>query len=335
LTPFTRLVDLAAERLGGAVPFANDEFFAPRESLLRAAAPQWREGEYTDRGKWMDGWETRRRRTPGHDWCIVRLGLPGAIAGLCVDTSFFTGNYPESFSLQAAALAGTPPTELLARASESWAEVVPRTALDGDARNLFEVAPTGRVTHLRLNIFPDGGVARLRVYGQVLPDWDRLLARGGDMDLAAVENGALVIAQSDAHYGNPQNMLQPGRSTHMGDGWETKRRRGPGHDWSIVRLGRPGTLGRVELDTDHFKGNAPGSCTLEGIHAPGAGPEELADAQAAWTPILPESPLTPHGRHAWEGEVLPHGPVSHVRINIFPDGGVARLRLFGRPAALP
>ena len=335
MTPFTRLVDLAAERLGGAVPYANDEFFAPKESLLRAAAPEWREGEYTDRGKWMDGWETRRRRTPGHDWCIVRLGLPGSIRGLCVDTSFFTGNYPESFSLQAATLAGTPSADILARASETWPEIVGRTALEGNARNLFEVPPTDRITHLRLNIYPDGGVARLRVYGEVVPDWDRLVRRGGEVDLAAVENGGLVVAQSDAHYGNPQNMLQPGRSTHMGDGWETKRRRGPGHDWCIVRLGREGTVGRIELDTDHFKGNAPASCTLEGIHAPEASAEQLADGSAEWAPILPDSPLQPHARHAWDGEVLRHDPVTHVRINIFPDGGVARLRLFGRPVALP
>jgi allantoicase len=332
LTDFTRLVDLAAERLGGAVPYANDEFFAPKESLLKAAAPEWREGEYTDRGKWMDGWETRRRRTPGYDWCIVRLGLPGTIHGLCVDTSFFTGNYPEAFSLQAASLAGIGDVEALAAGSEAWAQIVPRTELEGNARNLVEVRPTERITHLRFNIHPDGGVARLRVYGQVLPDWERLLRRGGDVDLAAVENGGRVMAQSDAHYGNPQNMLQPGRSTHMGDGWETKRRRGPGHDWAVVRLGRPGVIGRVELDTDHFKGNAPASCTLEGTDAPGASADELADPEVRWRPILGQQPLQPHARHAWEDQVQAHGPVSHVRVSIFPDGGVARLRLFGRPA---
>jgi allantoicase len=333
LTDFTRLVDLAAERLGGAVLLANDEFFAPKEALLRASPPEWREGEYTDRGKWMDGWETRRRRTPGHDWCIVRLGLPGAVHGLGVDTSFFTGNYPESFSLQGAALPGLPDPERIAAESEGWAEIVPRTALEGNAKNLFDVRHADRITHLRFSIFPDGGVARLRVYGEVVPDWARLVRRGGAVDLASVENGGLVLASSNAHYGNPQNMLQPGRSTHMGDGWETRRRRGPGHDWCIVRLGRPGRLDRVELDTDHFKGNAPASCTLEGVDARGATAEELVDPALRWTELLPLTALQPHARHTWEDEVRPHPSISHVRINIHPDGGVARLRLFGRPRA--
>ncbi|HET6762549.1 MAG TPA: allantoicase [Longimicrobiaceae bacterium] len=331
MSDFTKLVDLAAERLGGAVPLANDEFFAPREALLRAAAPEWREGEYTDRGKWMDGWETRRRRTPGHDWCIVRLGLPGVIHGVLVDTAFFTGNYPEQCSIDATAVDGVADPEALAADEGAWTEILPPTALRGDAQNLFGVESRERFTHLRFRIYPDGGVARLRVYGQAAPDWDRLLRAGGAVDLGALENGGSVVASSNAHYGNPQNMLQPGRSTHMGDGWETCRRRGPGHDWSIIRLGRPGVLNRVELDTDHFKGNAPGSCWLEGVHAPDAGEEELQADGVRWTPILAQTPLRAHERHAWEAEVMPHGAVTHVRISIHPDGGVARLRLLGRP----
>jgi allantoicase len=331
MTDFTRLVDLAAERLGGAVPLANDEFFAPRESLLRASAPEWREGEYTDRGKWMDGWETRRRRTPGHDWCIVRLGLPGTIEGVVVDTAFFTGNYPEHCSLEAANVPGVPDPQAMAEDAGLWTEILPRAELKGDAKNPFAIQHGGRVTHLRFNIFPDGGVARLRVHGRAVPEWDRLLRGGGDVDLAALENGGFVVASSNAHYGNPQNMLQPGRSTHMGDGWETRRRRGPGHDWSIVRLGRPGVLRRIELDTDHFKGNAPGSCWLEGTSAPMAGDAEPTEDTTKWTPLLSQTALQPHARHAWEGEVLEHKAVTHVRVAIHPDGGVARLRLFGRP----
>jgi allantoicase len=289
----------------------------------------WREGEYTDRGKWMDGWETRRRRTPGHDWCIVRLGLPGVIEGVVVDTAFFTGNYPEHCSLEAANVPGVIDPQALAEDDTAWTEILPKSQLQGDSRNPFAIHHPGRVTHLRFSIFPDGGVARLRVHGRAMPDWDALL-RGGDADLAALENGGWVVASSNAHYGNPQNMLQPGRSTHMGDGWETRRRRGPGHDWSIVRLGRPGTIRRIELDTDHFKGNAPGSCWLEGASAPLAGDEPPPD-DTRWTPLLAQTPLQPHARHAWESEVQPHGPVTHVRISIHPDGGVARLRLLGRP----
>src|ERR1041385_782336 len=317
--PFTELIDLASERLGGAVLLANDEFFAPKEALLRAAAPEWREHEYTDRGKWMDGWETRRRRSPGHDWCLVRLGLPGIVRGVVVDTSYFRGNYPEAFELEGCEVAGVPdPVELVADPGVRWHPLLARSPLAGDTQNRFEAASAARVTHLRFHIFPDGGVARLRVHGEARPAG--LPAAGRVFDLAAMESGGYVLSCSDMFFGNRQNLILPGRSTHMGDGWETKRRRGPGHDWAIVRLATRGALQRIELDTDHFKGNAPGSCALE--HCDSA-TDELAAAK--WQPLLAETPLQPHARHAWD---LPR-PVTatHVRLNIFPDGGVARLRL--------
>src|SRR5881628_178005 len=150
LPDYADLVDLAAERLGGAVLLANDEFFAPKESLLKAAAPVWREDAYTDRGKWMDGWETRRRRTPGHDWCLVRLGLPGVVRGVVVDTSFFRGNYPEACALEGLEVDGVPdPESLAADAATRWHDLVPRTPLAGDSRNAFgwrssDASPTSR-----------------------------------------------------------------------------------------------------------------------------------------------------------------------------------------------
>src|SRR5215217_8933388 len=159
-TEFTSLVDLASERLGGAVLYANDDFFAPKENLLKAGAPVWREGEYTERGKWMDGWESRRRRTPGHDWCIVKLGLPGVIHSFVVDTAFFTGNYPSHCWIDAC---GLPPGGDATAASVTWHPLLPRSELAGDSRNTLPVGaphePLRRYTHLRLNIFPDGGVA--------------------------------------------------------------------------------------------------------------------------------------------------------------------------------
>jgi allantoicase len=323
MTDFTDLPDLAGERFGGAVIAANDEFFAPKEALVKPNAPEWREGVYTERGKWMDGWETRRRRTPGHDWAIVRLGMPGVVRGVVIDTSHFTGNYPERASIEACAVAGTPsPDELTA-----WEPLLPEVPLRGDAPNPFAVSGSRRVTHLRLNIFPDGGVARLRVHGIVEPD-ERVFVLGREVDLAAMEHGGFVVSCSDMHYGHRQNLILPGRSTHMGDGWETKRRRGPGHDWSIVRLARRGLVERVELDTDHFKGNAPGRCMLEACDAD---PDMPFDASAqAWRPLVDETPLQPHARHAFDA--LDTGAATHVRLNIYPDGGVARLRLFGRVA---
>jgi allantoicase len=318
MTSFTDQVDVAAPRLGGTVLLANDEFFAPKENLIRSERPVWREGEYTDRGKWMDGWETRRRRTPGHDWCIVRLGIPAVVHGVVVDTSFFKGNYPEACSLDASGVDG--PAD-----AQAWTEILPRTTLEGDAENPFAIAAGGRITHLRLNIYPDGGVARLRVYGE--PVRDPRLRPGATADLAAMEAGGMVVACSDMFFGNRHHLILPGRSTHMGDGWETRRRRGPGHDWIIVRLAARGTIHRIEVDTDHFKGNAPESCTVEVADAPGLPPDDLTGAAVGWTPLLPRTALRPDARH--EFEIPAAGAATHARLAIHPDGGIARLRLLG------
>ena len=326
MTDFTELVDLASERLGGAVVAANDEFFAPKEALLKASQPEWREGAYTERGKWMDGWETRRRHGPGDDWAVIRLGVPGIIRGVVVDTRWFRGNYPEHCSLEACDLRGVPSPDELEAAE--WAEILPRSALCGDAPNRFEIGDGRRWTHLRLRIYPDGGVARLRVHGEARPELPAFARRGGDIDLAAMENGGWVMVCSDMFYGDRQNLILPGRSLFMGDGWETQRRRGPGHDWSIVRLSAAGLIHRVEIDTDHFKGNAPARCMVEGIHAPGAGADALV-ASTGWRPLLRETRLQPHARFRWEDEVEDAGPVTHVRLSIFPDGGIARMRVYG------
>ena len=325
---FTELIDIASERLGGSVVAANDEFFAPKEALLKPGAPEWREGVYTERGKWMDGWETRRRREPGHDWAIVRLGAPGKVRGVVIDTSWFTGNYPERASIDAAVVEGTPSTEWLEGNEVMWMPLLLETPLAGNTVNEFAVdGGDKRVTHLRLNIFPDGGVARLRIHGVVVPPAD-FFDKSREVDLAAMENGGYVVSCSDMHYGHRQNLILPGRSTHMGDGWETKRRRGPGHDWSIVRLASRGKIEQVELDTDHFRGNAPGSCMLEWHDAGDTNAAFDAD-NFEWNPLVANSPLQPHSRHSFA--VTGASSATHVRLNIYPDGGVARLRLHGRP----
>src|ERR1700730_4718805 len=237
---FTELIDLASERLGGAVLVANDEFFAPKENLLKTSEPVFIEGKYTDLGKWMDGWETRRRRTPGFDWCIIRLGLPGIFRGVVVDTSHFKGNYPEQCSLEACTIDGLPTTEQLTGDSVEWIEMLPKANLNGDSLNPFAITSDQRWTHLRFKIYPDGGVARLRVYGEVVPDLHRLKQIGGAIDLAAVENGGMVLSCSDMFFGHRHNLIMPGRAANMSDGWETKRRRGPGYDWVMIKLGTAG-----------------------------------------------------------------------------------------------
>jgi allantoicase len=309
-------LDLASERLGGSVLYANDDFFAEKENLLKPSQPVWKEHEYTDRGKWMDGWESRRKRVPGHDFAIVRLGLRGVVRSVVVDTSFFRGNFPESCSIEGTSARGDAPVEDLLAAE--WRELLPRSPLQGDHQNVFTVSFPHAVTHVRLNIFPDGGVARLRVLGEVVPEWRLAGGLGNEIDLAAAENGARVLTCSDMFFGPKHNLIMPGRAHNMSDGWETKRRRGPGHDWVIVQLTTEGTLRRIEVDTNHFKGNYPDTCSIDGS----------MDGES-WSEVLPRTKLQAHTRHFFIDELAGHGPFTHVRVNVFPDGGISRLRVWG------
>ena len=286
----------------------------------------------------MDGWETRRRRTPGHDWCVIKLGIPGNIRGADVDTSFFTGNYPSHCSIDALRVSVTLNKETYGGTGGPWVTLLPKTPLKGDSHNLFEIGKPDFFkvspeplevgfdwTHVRLNIYPDGGVARFRVYGDAAIDWTRVGNR--IVDLAEIRNGGLVLAASDMHFGAKDNMIMPGRAKNMGDGWETRRRRGPGYDWAIVRLGTTGLVKRIEIDTNHFKGNYPDSASVEGCLAPGATPESLA--AATWQELLPRARLKAHFRHLFSKELRRIGPISHVRLNIYPDGGISRFRVHG------
>ena len=328
---FQRYPDLAAERLGGRALWASDEFFAPKENLLREGGARFDPERYTDHGKWMDGWETRRRRGQGHDRVVVRLGAPGVLHGVNVDTSHFRGNHPDRASVDACAL---DPAEADSEPCDEWpwTNVVPELPLAPDADNLFPVRDRRRWTHLRLNIFPDGGVARFRAHGVAVPE----PPAGGELvDLAAAGNGGMALAWSDARFGPPHGLLLPDRPLHMGDGWETRRRRGPGHDWVVVRLGLRGRPGRVVVDTTHFKGNFPESCRLEALDDGGAfgdpatGLSVPPEDHPGWREILPGTSLGPDRVH--ELELAPSAPATHVRLSIHPDGGLARFRLYGEP----
>ena len=331
LTPsFTAMADLASARVGGRALAANDEFFAPKANLIKPEPAVFVPGKFTARGKWMDGWETRRRRTPGHDWCVVALGMRGVIRGIDVDTSHFTGNYPSHCSVEAIDSRRRPSPSACAADGAPWVTLVPRSPLRGNGDNYLSVADERPWTHVRLNIFPDGGVARLRVYGEVAVDWRRVARSRRAIDVASITNGGLVIGASDMHFGAKDNMIMPGRAANMGDGWETRRRRGPGYDWAIVRLGTTASISTVEIDTNHFKGNYPESASLEGSAVPSSSLQDLGSA--SWTVILPRTALRPHHRHIFSRELVPAGPVSHVRLNIFPDGGISRLRVHGHVA---
>lgn len=311
-------VRLEQPRLGSRVTFATDEFFGAKERLIDPADPVFIEDRYDDHGKWMDGWESRRKREPGHDWCIIRLGVPGVIHGFDVDTSFFTGNFPPEVSLEGCVSDAEAP-------ENGWVELVPRTGIGGNAHHYLDVRNDTVFTHVRLHIYPDGGVARLRIFGEVRADFRDV---DGYVDLAAVEHGGRPIACSDQHYGSPHNLLAPGRGLHMGDGWETARRRGPGNDWVIIALGQPGAIERAEIDTAHFKGNYPDRVSLEA--AMFDSDDQVTSNSPEWKTLLRASKLKMDQQHYFDDELERIGPVSHVRVSIYPDGGVSRVRLFGK-----
>lgn len=364
---FVQFNDLASDAVGGTVIFATDEWFAPAANLLKREPPQFIASAFTEFGKWMDGWETRRKRTPGHDWCIVQLGVPGLIFGFDVDTSFFTGNHAPHISIQAACLDTKPDfflegdrTGMAAsdseRAavttlnSESWPELVPVSALHPGfsdcCHNYFRVQ-SPRVTHLRINMFPDGGIARLRVYGVGQRDWSGEFSQQ-EVDLVALTNGGVCLGFSDAHFGHPRNMIGLGIASSMADGWETARRldrpqklqvgksgvlQVHGSEWAVFRLGHKGVINRIEVDTRHFKGNAPDSCLVEACML---SPEDEARCIAhkwksgKWSVLLSPRKLRSHFSHMFlEAELQPHEAVSHIRLVISPDGGVSRLRVWG------
>ncbi|MEU8124145.1 allantoicase [Spirillospora sp. NPDC049024] len=312
MTDFTSLPDLAVRTLGGSVIAASDESFAEKENLLNPWKPAFRPETFGPKGQLYDGWETARRRTPGHDWALIRLGLPGQIQGVVIDTAWFKGNYPPHASVEACFADAYPsPSELEAA---DWVEIVPRTPLKGDTEHAFPTTEPDRVfTHVRLNMFPDGGIARLRVHGRVVPD--PAFLTGLTVDLAALENGARVLDCSDRFYSSPDNMLFPGLARTQAEGWETSRRRDDGNDWAEIALAAPGTIELAEIDTTNLKFNAPAEAQLTATTNTGE-----------QTTILPRTRLQPDTRHRFR---LKTEEVTKVRLDIYPDGGIARLRLWG------
>ncbi|MDX6209630.1 MAG: hypothetical protein QOE24_2021 [Frankiales bacterium] len=308
------LPDLAAERFGGTVVACSDDFFGSARRLLHAAAPVSRKGTFDENGQWMDGWESSRRRDGrADDWVVVRLGAAGVVRLAVIDTSFFNGNQPATAMLDGASVPGNPsPAEVL---GAEWTPLLADVALSPDRVHVLPLEEAVRVTHVRLTIRPDGGVARLRLHGVALPDPADL--DGLTVDLAAAQLGGEVVACSDMHFGRRTNLIAPGESRVMAEGWETRRRRGPGYDWALVRLAGEGSIRRVVVDTRLFRGNAPASCDLE------TGPS----ADGPWQPLLTGVRLQPDQAH--DLVVAESRTARWVRLSVHPDGGVSRLRVLG------
>ena len=322
---FTKLTDLAAEKLGGKVLSCSDDFLAEKENLIKPGRGIFIADKYTDRGKWMDGWESRRKRTEGHDWCIIELATSGKIHGVDIDTNHFLGNHPPHASVEAAYV---PLSENIDFETVNWKEILAKSALQPGSQNFYEISDRNIYTHIKLHIYPDGGEARMKVYGEVHKDWSTVDA-SEIVNLAAATNGAKAVLCNDMFFSHMNNLLMPGRGINMGDGWETKRNRTPNNrDWVIVKLAHRGKVEKILVDTAHFKGNYPDSCLIEGCEA--EADTDFTSTEIEWKTILPQSKLQADHEHFFEDEIKAKGPFTHVRLNIFPDGGVSRLRLWGR-----
>lgn len=325
---FAGLIDLASEKVGGEALLVSDDFFAEKENLLKPGRGVFIADKFTERGKWMDGWESRRKRVEGHDWCIIKLGVKGFIKGVDIDTNHFLGNHPPYASVDACRLEDgvkiTDPENI------EWTEILSRSPLNPGSQNLFAVTHQDKDwTHLRLNIYPDGGVARFKVYGEVSK---KTFKNDELIDLAALVNGGRVLLCNDMFFGSKDNMINPGRGENMGDGWETKRKRIlPGFDWAILKLAVPGEIQKIIVDTNHFKGNYPDSCLIEGAYLPEVPDSEIMSPDIEWKEILQQTKLEAHKEHEFSDDLVSSETFSHVRIKIFPDGGISRLRLFGYP----
>ncbi len=323
---FAGLIDLASEKNGGRALLASDEFFAPKENLLKEGRGIFIPDKFTDSGKWMDGWESRRKRVPGFDWCIIKLCETGVVKGIDIDTNHFLGNHPPYASVEACFVIEKADSEKFLSHKITWAEILPKSPLNPGSQNLFTVNNTAEWTHVKLNIYPDGGVARFRVYGEIKKQFKKSAEL---IDLAALLNGGKVLVCNDMFFGSKDNLISPGRSINMGDGWETKRKRIPGYDWCILKLAAPGEIKKIIVDTNFFKGNFPDSCMIEGCHIDGVSDDGMINPEIVWKELLPKSKLKGNIENVFEKEIRKTGSVTHVRLNIYPDGGVSRLRLFG------
>lgn len=341
LPAFTKKTNVADSRLGAKALFATDDFFAPKQRILKPETPVFIVGKFDDNGKWMDGWETRRKRHLGYDYLIIQLARPTKVAGLDIDTSHFTGNYPSSASidyLSAAELSTKDDAalEALTQAdwdAKDWQTLVPMTELSGNHHEFIEIDNSAVITHLRLNIYPDGGVARLRVYGDIQLDNSQSSDNSENtlIDLVGALNGGRAIACNDAHFGAVENLLLPNKAPNMGEGWETRRRREPGNDWCIIALGQAGSPQSIEIDTAYFKGNFPDKVSIQAVYAPDTPEPTLVTQSMFWETLLAPQDLSAHNVHTFT-DLLSDKPITHIRVNIFPDGGISRVRVFGHIA---
>ena len=317
------LIDLAQSRLGSKIVYKTDEFFAPAKRIINPWPPIFKEGVFDKHGKWMDGWETRRKRSKGHDYLILKLGKPGKIYKVDIDTSYFSGNHPTKVSIQACFSKKNIPNK-----NSKWRTILKKKSTKANSHHFFNIKNKSIFSHIKLNIFPDGGVARLRVYGTIE---NKKKFGKKILNLTSVLNGATPIVCNNEHFGRAENILAPGTGKNMGDGWETRRSRGKNFDWLIIKCATAGRIGKIQIDTHHFKGNYPDKCSLQAAYINSKiSNKSIVNSSKKWKLLLNKVKLNAHKKHNFQNKLMKNKKVNYIRINIFPDGGISRIRMFGK-----
>jgi allantoicase len=327
---FDSKINVASSALGTRVIFSSDEFFAAAERMLEPSNPVFIDGKFDNHGKWMDGWETRRRRDGKNDYCFIKLGQRSIIDGFNVNTKHFTGNFPPGISILGACFSSDISDNDVVECSEGgvWFDLIPLNDLEGDSENFFTSVYQKEVTHLRVTIYPDGGIARLRAYGSICFDEDLYGVKG--VNVISANTGSRAIYANDEHFGSLQNILSESVPLNMADGWETRRRRDPGNDWGVIELPRPATISGIIVDTKFFKGNYPDSFSICAAHLLGATDDEIVSQSKDWLELVTLQKLQMDQEHVYSEDFIEHqNSITHIRINIYPDGGIARLKLIG------
>jgi allantoicase len=316
------LIDLAQPRLGTKVIYKTDDFFASANRIISPTEPVFKVGVFDKHGKWMDGWESRRKRTAGHDYIIIKLGKPGTIKKVDVDTSHFNGNQPAMISIEGANSNSNKINQL------NWQPLLSKKKTKANSHHYFTVNSNKVFTHIKFNIFPDGGVARLRLYGSIAKS-NKL--KNKKINLASLLDGSSVIACNNEHFGKAENILAPGKAKNMGDGWETRRRRGKGFDWLILNSLDGKEIDKIEISTHHFKGNFPSHCSLQAAYLPNSkNSKQIVKSSNNWKYLLKDAKLSANKVHVFKNNLMKKDKINFIKINIFPDGGISRFRIYGK-----
>ena len=320
---FRNTVNLAEPKFGSKVIYKTDQFFGAASRILNSQKPIFKEEVYDNHGKWMDGWETRRKRKAGHDYLIIKLGRPGKIFDVDIDTSFFSGNQPSQASLQACYSKNKPSK------NTNWKTILNKKKLGPDKNHNFKIKNHSTFNFIKLNIFPDGGVARLKLIGKI--DLEKINLKGKNVNLSLILNGSTIVSCNNEHFGKAENVLSPGVGINMGDGWETRRSRGKNFDWIIIKFGKHGIINKLEIDTHHFKGNYPDTFTAQSaLVSNKVNSKKMVKNSKKWKLLLGKTKLKPNKKHSFKSKTFKKNKVNYLRINIFPDGGISRIRAFGQ-----